>query len=231
MVDFFRRYVFAHFGYRVASLALAVGLWLALSHDPVAEVGVTVPIEFHNIPSNLEISSVNIPEAQVRVRGAERLIHELRPQEVHVEVDLAGVKPGERTFDLTAQHVRQPRDLQVVQIVPSQVRLSFDTGLTRQVEVRPRVIGTFATGYRLAKVLAEPGSISITGPKQRVEAVEAATTDPVDATGTMDRGTFVTNTFVSDPLVQVVHPIPVRVTVIMDHASGESASHSQKPSE
>ena len=231
MADFFRQYVFAHFGYKIVSLGLAVGLWWALSHDPIAEVGITVPIEFHNIPSSLEISSLNIPEAQVRVRGAERLIHELRPQEVHVEVDLTGVKPGERTFDLTAQQVRQPRDLQVVQIVPSQVRLSFDVGLTRQVEVRPRVIGTFAAGYRLAKVLAEPATISITGPKQRVEAVEAATTDPVDVSGTIDHGTFVTNAFVPDPLVQIVRPTPVRVTVLMEKTSGEPASQSKKPSE
>jgi len=228
MADFLRQSVFANFGYKVVSLALAVGLWWAISHDPVAAVGVTVPIEFHNIPSNLEISSLNIPEAQVRVRGPERLIHELRPQEVHVEVDLAGVKPGERTFDLTAQQVRQPRDLQVVQIVPSQVRLSFDIGLARQVEVRPRVIGTFAAGYRVAKLLADPATVSITGPKQRVEAVEAATTDPVDASGTMERGTFVVNAFVSDPLVQIVRPAPVRVTVLMEKINGEPAPQGTK---
>ena len=228
MADFLRQYVFANFGYKVVSLALAVGLWWAISHDPVAAVGLTVPIEFHNIPSNLEISSLNIPEAQVRVRGPERLIHELRPQEVHVEVDLAGVKPGERTFDLTAQQVRQPRDLQVVQIVPSQVRLSFDIGLARQVEVRPRVIGTFAAGYRVAKLLADPATVSITGPKQRVEAVEAATTDPVDASGTMERGTFVVNAFVSDPLVQIVRPAPVRVTVLMEKINAEPAPQGTK---
>ncbi|HZE25897.1 MAG TPA: CdaR family protein [Terriglobales bacterium] len=228
MADFLRQYVFANFGYKVVSLALAVGLWWAISHDPVAAVGLTVPIEFHNIPSNLEISSLNIPEAQVRVRGPERLIHELRPQEVHVEVDLAGVKPGERTFDLTAQQVRQPRDLQVVQIVPSQVRLSFDIGLARQVEVRPRVIGTFAAGYRIAKLFADPATVSITGPKQRVEAVEAATTDPVDASGTMERGTFVVNAFVSDPLVQIVRPAPVRVTVLMEKINAEPAPQGTK---
>jgi YbbR domain-containing protein len=229
MIDFLQRYVFAHFGYKVISLGLAVALWWAVSHDPVAEVGVTVPIEFHRIPSNLEISSVNIPEAQVRVRGPERLIHELRTQEVHVEVDLAEVKPGERTFDLTAQQVHLPRDLDVMQVVPSQVRLGFDVGLTRQVEVRPRVIGTFAPGFGIAQVLAEPATVSISGPKQRVEAVEAATTDPVDVSGNMGRGTFVTNAFVPDPLVQIVRPAPIRVTVIMEKTVAEPVAI--KPSE
>lgn len=216
MVDFLQRYVFAHFGYKVVSLALAVGLWWAVSHDPVAEIEVTVPIEFHHIPNNLEISSVNIPEAQVRVRGPERLIHEMRPQEVHVEIDLAGVKPGERTFDLTAQQVHLSHDLDVTQVVPSQLRLSFDIGLTKQVEVRPRVIGTFAVGYRIAQVVPDPAVVTISGPKQRVEAVDAATTDPVDVSGNMGRGTFVTSTFVADPLVQIVHPAPIRVTVVME---------------
>jgi YbbR domain-containing protein len=228
-MDFLRQYVFAHFGYKVVSLGLALGLWLAISRDPVAAVGITVPIEFHNIPGKLEISSLDIPEAQVRVRGPERLIHDLRPQEVHVEVDLTGVKPGERTFDLTAQQVRQPRDLEVVQVIPSQVRLSFDIGLTRQVEVRPRVIGTFATGYRIAQVLADPAAILISGPKQRVKTVEAATTDPVDASGTMEHATFVVNAFVPDPLVQIVRPAPIRVTVIMEKSPGEVSG--TKPSE
>jgi YbbR domain-containing protein len=229
VIDFLQRYVFAHFGYKVVSLALALGLWWAVSNDPVAEVEVSVPIEFHRIPVSLEISSVNIPEAQVRVRGPERVIHGMRPQEVHVEVDLSGVKPGERTFDLTAQQVHLPMELEVMQVVPGQVRLSFDVGMTREVEVRPRVIGTFAPGYRIADVRSEPPKISISGPKQRVQALEAATTDPVDASGTMERGSFVTNPFVSDPLVQVVRPAPVRVTVIMGKTGAEPAGN--KPTE
>lgn len=229
MIDFLQRYVFAHFGYKVISLALALGVWWAVANDPTAEVEVTVPIEFHRIPSNLEISSLNIPQAQVRVRGPERLIHELRTQQVHVEVDLAGVKPGERTFDLTGQQVHLPHDLEVTQVVPSQLRLGFDVGLTRDVEVRPRVIGTFAPGYGIAQVLADPSTVSISGPRQHVAAVEAATTDPVDASGIMGHGTFVTNAFVPDPLVQIVRPTPIRVTVIMGKIAAEPVGI--KPSE
>ena len=46
MIDFLQRYVIANFGYKIISLGLAIGLWWAISHDPVAEVEVTVPIEF-----------------------------------------------------------------------------------------------------------------------------------------------------------------------------------------
>ena len=225
MGNLFQRYIVHNFFLKVLSLGMAVGLWLAVARDQApAEMAVLVPIEFHHIPDNLEIASENIPQAQVRVRGPQRLVRRLVPADVHVEIDLAGAKVGERTFDLTAQQIREPRDLEVVQVVPSQFHITFDTRLTRQVEVHPRVTGTFASGLHVARVVAVPSMIIISGPRQRVEAVEAATTDAIDATGTIDSASFVTHAFVSDPLIQVVHPGPIRVTVTVEKASGSAMS-------
>lgn len=219
MTDFLQRYAFKNAGLKVISLLLAVGLWLAVAGNPVAEMAITIPIELHNFPQNLEIANERIPEAQVRVRGPERLIRRLEPSEIHVELDLAGSKAGERTFDLSAQQVRESRELEVVQIIPTQVHLVFDERMIRTVEVRPRVMGSFASGVRVARVEANPATITISGPKQRVDMVEAAITDPVDASGVMRQSSFVTHAYVSDPLVQVVQPRPIRVTVIMEQAA------------
>ena len=220
MKDFLRRHVLHNFGLKLLSLALAVALWLAVTRDPVAEVAVDVPVEFHNIPQNLEISTESVPRAQIWVRGPQRVVRRLQPADVYAEIELGGMKPGERTFDLTAEQVRQPKELEVVQIVPSQFHLAFDARLTRQVPVHPRVVGTFAPGYTIAQIVSEPSTVTISGPQKRVEAVESAITDSVDASGTMDRATFVRHAYVSDPLVQVMNPNPVRVTVIMEKADG-----------
>ena len=225
MSDFLYRYVVNNLGLKLISLALTVGLWLAVARDPVAEVAVDVPIEFHNIPENLEISSENIPRAEIRLRGPGRIAHRLQPSDVTAAIDLNGLKPGERTFDLTAQQIQHPRDLEVVQVVPSQFHLAFDTRLTRQVAIHPRVVGSFAAGYSIERIVVEPPTIAISGPKQRVEAVEAAITDPLDVSGTMDRATFTRHAYVSDPLVQVANPKPVRVTVIMERTPGASSGH------
>ena len=82
------------------------------------------------------------------------------------------------------------------------------------------MVGTFAAGYDIGRVVIDPPVINITGPRKRVEAVENAITDPVDVSGTMERGTFVTHAYVSDPMVQVVDPAPIRVTVIMEKQLG-----------
>jgi YbbR domain-containing protein len=218
LINFFKRYVLHNFGLKVLSLLLATGLWVAIARDPVAEVSIRVPIEFLHVADNLEISSETIPEAQIRVRGPGRFIRQLRSTDVHAELDLRGGKPGERTFDLTAQEIRRPQDLEVVQVVPSQVHLLFDTRLTREVEIHARVTGTFVAGLQIAKVEVDPERVTITGPQHHVERVDSAMTDPVDASGTRNQATFTTNVYVADPLVQVVQPTSVHVTVVMGSA-------------
>jgi YbbR domain-containing protein len=215
------RRVFVHnIGLKIVSLLLAVGLWLAVARDPTAEVEMKVPIEFQNLADNLEIDSASSTEALVRVRGPARAIHQLQASDVHAEISLAKVRIGERTFDLS-DRIHVPQDMEVVQIIPGQFRLSFDERATRKIDVRPLVTGNFAGSLKMAQVIADPPNVTITGPRKRVEAVEAAITDPVDASGVVTRATFVTHAYVSDPLIQVTHPTSIRVTVIMESSGDE----------
>ena len=127
MTSMLRRWVVHNFWLKVLSLVLAAGLWLAISPDQEpAEVTVRVPIEFRHVPPQMEIGPVSIPEAQVRVRGPERIIRELRSTDLHADVDLKDVKPGENTFDLTAQQIHLQRVLTVVQVVPARVTVVME---------------------------------------------------------------------------------------------------------
>ncbi len=220
MPNVFQRVFVQNFWLKLVSLLLAIGLWVLVSRSPVVEVVMKVPIEFRRVPENLEIDSASFTEAQIRIRGPERLVNRLRAADVSAHVDLAAVKPGTRTFDLTS-NVSVPYGLDVVQVNPTEFQLSFDDRMVRTVAVHPRVTGTFAQGLRIAQITAEPATVTITGPRRRVETVEAATTDPIDASGTMDRSSFVTQVYVPEPLIHVVHSVPIRVTVIMERAGEE----------
>jgi len=212
-----QRKLFQNLWMKLLSLLLAVGLWYAIAHDPMASVEVRTPIEF-SLPDNIVIDSTTFTQAQVLLRGPKRLIHRLEAGDVRAEVDLSNVQPGERTFEV---RVHAPQDLEVVQIIPSQFHLTFDSRDTRTVEVHPRVTGNFDNGMKVARIVADPAQVTVTGPHRRVEALEAASTDPVDASGAVGSATFMTHVYVSDPLIQVMHPQAIRVTVIMESTSGE----------
>jgi YbbR domain-containing protein len=214
--NFLHRNLLHNLGLKLFSLALAVGLWLALAGQPLSEVAMDVPIALVNMPPNLDVSSETVPKAQVRLRGPASLIRRLQPGDAFAEIALSGVKPGERTFDLKVHH---PRDLTLVQVIPSSVHLTFDLHASRAIAVKPRVTGNFSEGYRVADVRVEPSTIEVSGPRQHVDELDAATTDPVDLTGTTVQKTFMRHAYVSDPLVQVATSDPVKITVTMEKTS------------
>ncbi len=220
--NFIRKYILKNLPFKLVSLAIAVMLWWAVGRDQPIEIPMTVPLEFQHAPSNLEINSDYSFQALVTLRGPERLLQGMRPSEVHAILDLRGANPGERTFDLTADDIHVPRNVKVVQIVPSQFHISFDRSSARSVEVQPRVIGTLLSGYGITEVMADPTTITIVGPERRVQAIQNAMTDPVDATGVVGKATFTTHAYVADPLVRVQTPGPIHVTVNAEKTSGKS---------
>src|SRR5579872_1649105 len=165
MSDGLRSAIFHNFWLKLVSIGLATGLWMAVSHDPPAEMAIEVPIEFRNVPGNLEINAEHIPQAQIRLRGPERLVRRLQASDVHPEIDLTNAKPGERTYDLTAQQIHKPYEMEVVQVVPGQLHLTFDLRATRLVDIHPRVVGQFAAGYSIQRIAVEPAAITIVGPQ------------------------------------------------------------------
>jgi diadenylate cyclase len=216
------RHLFDHLLLKILALLIAVAMWWGVARDPVIEVGVNAPIEFHNIPENLEISTETIPQAQIRVRGPARILRELAQTEIHPSIDLQGATAVEQTFELNARQIRLPHEVEVVQIVPSVFRVQFDVRATKQVEVRPRVIGTFASGYRILQATAIPEHVTIAGPAKRVANIENAITDPVDASGVIGKATFTTHAYISDPLVRFVNPGPIRIVVTTEKSSSKA---------
>ncbi len=218
--NFFRNYVLKNLPFKLVSLAIAIMLWWAVGRDQPIEIPMTVPLEFQNAPANLDINSNHPFEAHVTLRGPERLLQELNPSEVHAVLDLQESGPGERTFDLSRRDIHVPRNVQVVQIVPAQFHVSFDRSVARAVPVQPRVIGTLLSGYGITAVTADPSTITIVGPERRVNAIQTAMTDPVDATGVVGKATFTTHAYVNDPLVRVSTTEPIHVTVSTAKSSG-----------
>lgn len=221
----FRKYVLKNLAFKLVSLAIAILLWWSVGRDQPIEIPMTVPVEFQNAPPNLEINSEYPFQARLTLRGPQGLLQRLNPSEVHAILDLQGAGPGERTFELSRKAVRVPRNISVVQIVPGQFHISFDLSTARTVAVQPRVIGTLLSGYGITTVTATPSTVTIVGPERRVQAIQTAMTDPVDATGVVGEATFTTHAYVSDPLVRVRMPQPIQVTV----TTGKVSSRTGQP--
>jgi YbbR-like protein len=125
MIGFFRRTIAHNFGLKLLALALAIGFWVALAHDPVSEVALEVPIIFRNVPDNLGMSYEQIPRAQILLRGPQRAVRRLQSSDIQAEIDLTGGQPGERIFSSSVVEVHRPHDLQVLSIGPEKFAVTF----------------------------------------------------------------------------------------------------------
>ena len=220
MRQLFRKYVLNDLDLKVLALLLAFGLWWMLGRDPMVESVETAANEFQHAPDNLVMTSDSPSQVRVTVKGPERIVRALKPTEIAAVLDLAGVNAGERTFDLGPRQISVPRGVTVQQVVPAQIHLDFSPSTRRTIAVRARVIGKFVSGYGITEISCDPATVTVVGPESRVNAIDTAITDPVDATGVVGKATFTTHAYVPDPLVRVQHPLPIRVTVTTSKSSG-----------
>jgi YbbR domain-containing protein len=214
-----RHLIFDHLLLKMTAVLIAVLMWYGVTHEPVAEIAVRLPIEFSNPPEHLEYSADVLPQARIRLRGPARVLRELPEQSMHIVVDLSGATPGEHTYNLDTSQVHVPHDIKVVEIIPTRLHLVFDLSQTRQVAVKPRLIGRLPPGYKMVSVVANPSTVTITGPQQRVDAIDNALTDAVDVTGVAGEATFNSHAYLTDPLVHMSGSNVVKVTVKTQPAS------------
>ena len=228
MISRLRHLIFDHALLKVVSLVIAILMWYGVAREPITEITLRVPIEFTRTPKDLDYSSeAAIPQAQVRLRGPAGALRDLPQENVHLVLDLKGATAGEHTYDISAEQVRVPHNVEVLQVTPSRLHMIFERSKTQEATVRPRVTGSPMPGYRIASVTATPGTVTISGPERHVNATEGALTDPVDITGITGEQTFETRAYLSDPLVHLLGSNSIQVTVMAEKTPTKEKMSSQ----
>lgn len=199
-------------GLKSLSLLLAGLLWFVIAGETASEMGLKVPLELQNIPRDLELTGDAADAVEVRVRASAGIIHGLNPGDVAAQIDLAGVREGERIVHLTADSIRVPFGVRVVKIAPSILTLNFERTLQKVVQVRPRLVGRPAQGYEVVEITSDPAEVRIAGPKSRVQEIESAFTEPLALEDASDTVSDEVNLGLEDPLLRVQGSPRVRVT-------------------
>ena len=197
---------------RLASLVLAAGLWFVIAGRQTAERGVTVPVEFRNMPRDLETTGDAPNTVDVRVRASPGLINSLESGKLLATIDLAGAAEGERIVQLTPGMIQVPYGFRVVKITPSLLTLNLERTERKAVPVRPRVIGRPAPGFEVAEVASDPAEVKVAGPRSRVHEIESAFTEPVSVDGLDRTTTLWVNVGLEDPLLRLEEGSRVQVT-------------------
>jgi len=201
-------------GWKLLSLALAVLLWLAFVGDPEVAASASVPVQYRNLPKDLEMSSDVVEKMHLEIRGPSGKLRAAQLADLAVVLDLGGVtRPGQRTFTIAPGNINLPSGVTLLRAVPAQVRLQFEQLLTRDVPVEVRFSAAPPEGYQIGEQVVDPPRVRILGPESRVESVISVQTDPIDLSATVGRRDFRVPTSVTDPQVRFEGSTMVSVRV------------------
>lgn len=176
-----------HAGLKLMSVVLASLLWLLVSGEQTVERSLRVPLEFTNLPPQLELLGEPPAVVDVRLRGASGTMTRVSAGELAAVLDVRTARPGQRLFHLTTSDVRAPFGVSVVQVAPATLPLTFEASVTKLVPVAARVEGEPAPGFVVGAITVEPARVDVVGPASVLADLRGAITEPVSVAGA--RGT------------------------------------------
>jgi YbbR domain-containing protein len=204
--------------WKLAALAIACGLWYSFVGETELAASVPVAVQFKNVPNDLEVTSERLDRVYLRLRGPATRLNAGKLTNVIAVFDLAQIHTeGEHTFTLDGNNLQLPAGVHVSRVVPSQVRLTFDNRISRDVPVEVRYAGPPPHGYRITGQTASPQNVRVTGPEARVDHLQTAQTDAIDLSSTVGNAEFRVPAYIPDPQVRFdgIPPI-ISVRVYME---------------
>jgi hypothetical protein len=204
---------FRHIGLKAVSIGLAALLWLVVSGEQIVERALRVPLEFTNLPAQLEVVGDPPANVDVRVRGSSGALSRIAAGELVAVLDLRTARAGQRLFHLAGDNVRAPFGIDVVQVTPSSVSIRFEPSVSKRVPIVPGVEGEPAPGFVVGTVTADPAAVEVIGPAGLMQTLTEAITEPVSVTGAAGPVTETVTVGSPEPSVRLKTPQSARVTV------------------
>jgi hypothetical protein len=212
-----------HLGLKFLSIALAGLLWLLVSGEQIVERAMRIPLEFTNLPAHLEVIGDAPNVVDVRLRGSSGALSRISTGEIVAMLDLRSARTGRRLFHLTGADVRTPFGLEVVQVMPANVSMTFEPSGSKVVPVVPAIEGEPAAGYLVGTVSADPATVEVVGPVSALSTLTEAITEPLSVTDATAPVIESVNVGVPDQAVRLREPLSARVTVNITPAPVEWA--------
>ena len=122
-MSFARDWIVHNWPLKLLALGISFLLWATYTSEPFVEVGYTVPIQFYNIPSALEIAGDAPTQAHVRIRGRSMVLRRLTPADLAISVDLSNTRPGPTSVHIVPSQIDLPPGVELVRITPAEIHL------------------------------------------------------------------------------------------------------------
>lgn len=202
------------------AFALVLVLWGFIAGQQRTEMWLTVPLEYRNIPTNMEIAGELVNKVEVGIRGPRGVISGVSQDQVRAHIDLSQGLRGLNYARITTDNIRIPVGTEVTKINPSSMRIRLEDVKTRSVQVKAQFIGKLPQPLRLETVWVEPHFVVLQGPESRLTKVREVLTEPIDLSSITENTKISVGVDVNFPQIRLAPNQPSHVAVEIKIAKG-----------
>ena len=168
------------FSQMFVSLSLAVFFWSALTiaQGEMLEKIVTVPVEYTASPASLILVGDKQKEVRLHLSGSKSDLDSVNQDELNVKIDLSKAVPGKQIFLISGENLRLPKNVKLLDMVPSSLELTLAAIVEQEVNIKPQLVGKLPGGLKIIKIEVIPQKVKVFSPKadRRSKAIEVITT-------------------------------------------------------
>jgi YbbR domain-containing protein len=110
---------------KVMALLISFLLWAGYTAEPFVEVGYNAPLEFFNIPPQLEIAGDLPAQLHVRIRGRAVVLRRVTPSDLAISVDLSGAHEGAMLVRISPNQIQLPPAAELVRVSPAEIQIQL----------------------------------------------------------------------------------------------------------
>lgn len=188
---------------KLFSLVVSVLLFLFVSIESATPVDVDFRVEYRTADDIMIVGDAPTV-LHTTLRGPWATFRSYDIAEIHpVVIDVMDAGPGTIRRSISTSDVDPPGGMSVVAVRPSELELTLDRKVERQVPVQVDIVGRPAVGYELEAVDVSPARVRVSGPTASMQAIDYLYTRSVNVEGRQDD--FTAEVDVRTP------PVPLRL--------------------
>ena len=211
---------------KLTSVGLAFLLWAQIAGQQRVQRSVAIPVEFINMPQQLEITNDYPREVNVVISRPSSL--RMDERQLAAVIDLSSAEPGTTVVPITERNIRNvPSGVQIEGIEQRRIRLQLERIRRKTVRVQPSIVGQPAPGYQIREVRVMPSEVLISGPESSLERTTTAETESIDIAGRDQSFHQKVYLDLEDSRLRIENASSVDVFVVIEEKRREVSMHLQ----
>lgn len=172
-------------GFKILSVVIAFALWVGTSgykHKTLISKAFTIPVYFENISDDIVLIRDYLYEVNVQLSGPEKILKNLKREDVEVSIDLKDKQIGKHSIPLEG-YIKVPDEVVIEDTQPRTIEFRVERKISKVLAVKPTVVGDPLEGFEVKRIFTLPSVTTVEGPESDLKGIFSIYTDPIDITG------------------------------------------------